>query len=338
VLPNSQVRQILFLLLIAILFGLIFWNLRFFMPALLGAYSLYVLLRQPYHYLTDTRHWNTKVSAALLMLASLVVILLPINALIRMVSAKVIIGLQNSDQIVQSIQALISEAESRLNMQLLTPDRVKNLTEWGIQQLSGALNATLIGFVMLLVAFVILWFMLTESKKMESSFFNWLPLKSDNIEYVRKEINDLVFSNALGIPLMGVVQGTAGFVGYYLAGVPDIWFWVVLTFISGMLPLVGVALAFVPLGLLLLSQGQTGSAVFVFLYGFFIIGSVDNLARMWLLKKIGHTHPLITLFGVIIGLQLFGFIGFIFGPILISLFILLVKIYLKEFHVKNGMA
>jgi predicted PurR-regulated permease PerM len=180
--------------------------------------------------------------------------------------------------------------------------------------------------------------MLTESKKMESSFFNWLPLKSDNIEYVRKEINDLVFSNALGIPLMGVVQGTAGFVGYYLAGVPDIWFWVVLTFISGMLPLVGVALAFVPLGLLLLSQGQTGSAVFVFLYGFFIIGSVDNLARMWLLKKIGHTHPLITLFGVIIGLQLFGFIGFIFGPILISLFILLVKIYLKEFHVKNGMA
>jgi predicted PurR-regulated permease PerM len=52
---------------------------------------------------------------------------------------------------------------------------------------------------------------------------------------------------------------------------------------------------------------------------------------MWLLNKIGHTHPLITLFGVIIGLQLFGFIGFIFGPIMIAMFLLLVKIYMKEF-------
>jgi predicted PurR-regulated permease PerM len=62
------------------------------------------------------------------------------------------------------------------------------------------------------------------------------------------------------------------------------------------------------------------------------VGSVDNLARMWLLKKIGHVHPLITLFGVIVGLKLFGFIGFIFGPILIAMFILLLRIYHKEFN------
>jgi predicted PurR-regulated permease PerM len=75
-----------------------------------------------------------------------------------------------------------------------------------------------------------------------------------------------------------------------------------------------------------------GKALLIFLYGAIIVGSVDNIARMWLLKQINQTHPLVTLFGVVVGLQLFGFIGFIFGPILIALFILLVRIYHKEFH------
>ncbi|MBK8428252.1 MAG: AI-2E family transporter [Lewinellaceae bacterium] len=107
--------------------------------------------------------------------------------------------------------------------------------------------------------------------------------------------------------------------------------WFAITFVSGMMPVFGVALAYIPLSLILLANGEDGKALLIFLYGVLILGSVDNIARMWVLKKIGHTHPLITLFGVIVGLKLFGFIGFIFGPILISMFILLVRIYHKEF-------
>ena len=131
--------------------------------------------------------------------------------------------------------------------------------------------------------------------------------------------------------MMGVVQGLFGFIGYRLAGVDDLWFWVFMTFIAGMIPFLGVSLAFVPLSIVLYSKGLTGEAAFILLYGVFVIGTVDNVARMWLMRKIGHTHPLITLFGVIIGVQLFGFIGFIFGPILIAMFLLLAKIYIKEF-------
>jgi predicted PurR-regulated permease PerM len=141
----------------------------------------------------------------------------------------------------------------------------------------------------------------------------------------------MVWSNALGIPLMGVVQGLAGLLAYWLVGVDDPWLWFAITFVSGMLPVIGVALAYVPLSLILLANGLQWEALFIFLYGFIVVGSVDNLARMWLLQKIGHVHPVITLFGVIVGLKLFGFIGFIFGPILISMFILLLRIYHKEF-------
>jgi predicted PurR-regulated permease PerM len=70
-------------------------------------------------------------------------------------------------------------------------------------------------------------------------------------------------------------------------------------------------------------------------YGFGVIGTVDNVLRFSLLKKIGNVHPLTTVFGVIIGLNLFGFIGLIFGPLLISLFMLLLKIYSTEFITKQ---
>ena len=71
------------------------------------------------------------------------------------------------------------------------------------------------------------------------------------------------------------------------------------------------------------------------IYGFGVIGTADNVLRFTLLRKLGDVHPLTTVFGVIIGLNLFGFIGLIFGPLLISLFILLLRIYSTEFIVKQ---
>jgi predicted PurR-regulated permease PerM len=216
-------------------------------------------------------------------------------------------------------------------MELLTPDNTKSLTDWGVRSAQGLLSATFNGLGLAIVTYFILWFMLDEGKEMEEAFLMGLPLRDENIRYVRKHLHEMVWSNALGIPLMGVVQGFTGLLIYWLAGVDNPWLWFAITFVSGMMPILGVMLAYIPLSLILLANGDDGKALLIFLYGVFILGSVDNIARMWVLKKIGHTHPLITLFGVIVGLKLFGFIGFIFGPILISMLILLFRIYHKEF-------
>lgn len=71
------------------------------------------------------------------------------------------------------------------------------------------------------------------------------------------------------------------------------------------------------------------------IWGFGLIGLVDNVFRLLINKKLGDIHPLITIFGVIVGLQLFGFIGLVFGPLLISMFILLLRIYGNEFLLKR---
>jgi predicted PurR-regulated permease PerM len=98
-----------------------------------------------------------------------------------------------------------------------------------------------------------------------------------------------------------------------------------------MLPVVGAALAYVPLAIIFFANNQAPRGIFMLIYGFGIIGLVDNVFRLTLARKIGNVHPLITIFGVIVGLKIFGFIGLIFGPLLISLFILLIRIYSSEF-------
>jgi predicted PurR-regulated permease PerM len=102
-----------------------------------------------------------------------------------------------------------------------------------------------------------------------------------------------------------------------------------------MLPVVGAALAYVPLAIIFFANGSNWQGIFMLIYGFGVIGLVDNVFRFTLQKKIGNVHPLVTVFGVIIGIGLFGFIGLIFGPLLISLFLLLLKIYSSEFITKQ---
>lgn len=329
--PGSIIRQILLLLLIAILFGVLFWNLLFFLPALLGAYTLYILLRGPLFLLTERWKWNEKAAIAVLMVLSFVVLLLPMFWLFGMLEEHVVALLNNSDKLLLNAEHVIQTLETKYGVELLTPDNTKSLTDLGVRGAQGFLSATLNGVGIAIATYFILYFMLAEGKKMEQAFLDGLPLRDENVKYVQKHLHEMVWSNALGIPLMGVVQGLTGLLIYWLAGVENPWVWFAITFVSGMMPVLGVMLAYVPLSMILLANGDDGKALLIFLYGLIILGSVDNIARMWVLKKIGHTHPLITLFGVIVGLKLFGFIGFIFGPILISMFILLFRIYHKEF-------
>ena len=74
------------------------------------------------------------------------------------------------------------------------------------------------------------------------------------------------------------------------------------------------------------------------IYSIAVTGNVDYITRLGLLKRMGNVHPMITVLGVIVGLQLFGFMGLIFGPLLISYFIILVKIYINEFAAKSAIA
>ena len=329
--PNNIVRQVLLLLFIVLL-GIVLWfQLSTFLPAFLGAYTLYVMMRKYMFVLQSKYKWRSGWCAALLMFLSFLIIMLPILLLVNMMASKIGFAIQHSSEVLTAIERFIERYEKMYNIQIITDANIEKATSWGAQTLPRVLGATLSTLITIVVTYFVLFFMLTEGRKMEAGFYEWAPIKDENIIILRKDLNKMVLSNAIGIPLIALAQGIVGLIGYLIIGVQEPVFWFVITCIAGMLPVVGAALAYVPLSLLLFANSEPIKGVVVLVFGLAIIGSVDNIFRFWLQKKLGDVHPLITVFGVIIGVNLFGFIGLIFGPILISLFILLLKVYSKEF-------
>jgi predicted PurR-regulated permease PerM len=334
--PNNAVRQVLLLLFIVVLGWVLFTELKTFIPAFLGSYTLYVMMRKYMFSLEGRFKWRKTWAAILLMFLSFIIILLPIYILVNMLAAKVTFAIQHMNQVLLSIREFIEEYEQKYQLNVLTDTNIQKVTNWGAQTLPQILGATLSTLVAIIVMYFILFFMLTEGRRMESAFYEWAPLKDENLLLLRKDLNKMVLSNAIGIPLIALLQGIVGLIGYLVIGVPQPLFWFVVTAFTALLPVVGAALAYIPLSLLLFADGDNVRGFIVLLFGLGVIGSVDNIFRFWLAKKLGDVHPLITVFGVIIGVNMFGFIGIIFGPILISLFLIMMRIYANEFGMKKN--
>ncbi|ULQ56038.1 AI-2E family transporter [Flavihumibacter rivuli] len=327
--PN-KVRQIFFLVIIILLGALLFYELNGFLPGFLGALTLYVILDKWMRPLVR-KGYKRSSAALLLMLISFIVIVLPIVAAIKLLVSRLSISGDQINAALQSVQVFIEKTEARFGLDILNEKNLGQISSIVAKEVPVVLNATLNTLTTIVVMYFILYFMLVEGHKMEKAFFDLLPVGDDHIDQVRNEIGTMVISNAVGIPLIAVLQGVVGLIGYLILGVKDPFLWFTITCITAMIPLVGAALAYVPLAIVFFVEGVTWKGVAMLGFGFGIIGTVDNVFRFWLQKKIGDVHPLITAFGVVLGLKLLGFFGLVFGPLLISIFILLVRIYRLEF-------
>ncbi|PWT75349.1 MAG: AI-2E family transporter [Bacteroidetes bacterium] len=330
---NNVIRQLLILLFIILLAFVLFKQLQAFIPSFLGSYTLFVLLKKWMYILTGKYKWKKNLAATVLMAASFVVILLPIVMLINLMTSRIDSAIQHASDVIQSLEKFVHTYELRYNINILSDSNIQQLSSWTAQTLPKVVGATFNSIVTVAFTYFILYFMLINGRKMDMWLIDWMPLRNENVILLRQETNSLVYSNAIAIPMIALFQGALGLIAYVILGVPEPLFWFVVTCIASMMPVVGASLGYVPVGILLFANGMNVKAIIMLAYGFGVISTVDSVFRFWLQRKIGDVHPLITAFGVIIGLNLFGFIGLIFGPILISLFILIVKIYVKEFGV-----
>lgn len=329
----DKLRQSFFLLIIAGLAVLLFFEMKAFLPATLGAFTLFVLMGKWMQNLVD-RGWKQSLAAATLMLLSFIVIVLPIGAVVKLVISRLSISEQQITEAVNALKLYIGRIEQKTGFEILSDKYMGQVSEQVAKTLPGILGATFNTLTTLVVMYFILYFMLTQRKEMLDVFTDLTPMSRRHQQDLRKEVGSLVYSNAIGIPLIAILQGIVGLIGFLILGVKEPMLWFAITCITAMLPIVGAALAYIPLAVMFFAAGDTWRGVAMLIFGFGIIGTVDNVFRFWLQKKIGDVHPLITVFGVIIGLQLFGFIGLVFGPLLISVFILLIRIYRYEFSNK----
>lgn len=327
---SNVIRQIFVLLLIIILGGLIFNAMLPYLSGVLGAVTIYVLLRSPMSKLVK-KGWNANLAASLLLLLSFICILVPVAGIVLLLGSKIGEAVDNSERVVKAVKQQLGTWEDRLGYDLSSQIDVSGISSWLTTNLQSLAGGTFNTVIAIGIMYFMLYYMLTNRRQLRESMFDYIPVAKDNLQIIGREIRAMVRSNALGIPLVAIAQGIIGLIGFLIFGVKEPFFWAVIVTIGSMVPFVGAMLGIVPVFILTMSNGHLFQAWGILLYGIIIVGSTDNVFRMYALKRLDNVHPLITVIGVVVGVPIFGFIGLIFGPLLISLFLVVVKIYKSEY-------
>jgi predicted PurR-regulated permease PerM len=301
------------------------------MSGFLGAATLYILVVDQHRYLIQKLNFKKGLSAILIVLIVLIFILIPLTGIAFLVIDTFSSITIDPEVILGQINDFINSLEARLGFNIFTPENLSALPRAGtniLQILGNSIYSFIINVVVILF---VLYYMLYSNEEFEKAITEILPFKDENKEILIDETKLIIQANAIGIPLMAILQGLFAYMGYLLFGVNSALLYAILTAFATILPLVGTMIIWVPLGIGLLIGGDLVNGVGLIIYGLFIIGGVDNVARFLLQKKLADIHPLITVFGVLIGIPIFGFWGVIFGPLLLSLFILFFNMYRHEY-------
>lgn len=314
---------------------ILFKEFRPFFTGLLGAFTIYMLVRKQMFYLVEQKKAKQTVAALLVISEVVLCILTPTFLVVWMLLGKIKHVDFDLNRIVVFAQQFFELIQTKTGYDILSADNIATVTSHAtrlIPMLLGQVSNIIMNSVVLIF---ILYFMLISGRKLEVYLYELLPFSDVNKTNVITEIKRMVVSNAIGIPLLAVIQGLFALIGYWIFGAPSVLVFSVLTCFATIIPLVGTGIVWLPLCVYFALSGNWFSAIGLLIYSLVILTNVDNVIRFVLQKKLADTHPLITVFGVIMGLSLFGFWGVIFGPLLLSLFFLLIQIFKTEYIDKN---
>lgn len=331
---NPFFRQLLFLGVLVATGLVIFWQLNFFVGAFLGATTIYVVLRGTLFRLTEERRWKPWIASSLLVTLTCVLLLCIGYVIFEVVASE--IPKVDTTQVVDSFNKLITKINDLIGYKVVSGKLLTESKDFITQFASMLINTTYSFAANIFLMVVILYFMLAAGRRMEDNLLRYAPFNGRSLKLIKREVKDMIFSNAVGIPVVMVAQAATSALFYWIVGMPNVLFWAFVTGVFGLVPMVGTALVTVPLSIYLLATGAVWQGIVLLAAAVIIIANVDNICRIFLMKRAADTHPMIVILGVILGIPLFGFWGIIFGPLLISGFLLLIRIYYIEYKLADS--
>lgn len=331
--PISNRKQYFQLILIGIISVFLIFELKQFLNAFLGAIIMYVLLRTLMEKMVFRKKWKHGLAAITLVFGSFIIILMPVFGFSYLFISKMSVMFNESSFFLQTMNTLDEKFKSVFGRELLSADNLKTIQEKGTMFVTQFLGETLSVLADVGIMYFVLYYMLINTGKLEKAINKYIPMDNDDILLLGNELKSQTYSNAIGAPLLAVIQGLFAWLGYLIFGIEDAFFWGMMTGFFSFIPFVGSALIWGPAAIYQFTFGATWQGIGIILFGILIIGTIDNVFRFVFQKQFADVHPVITVFGVIIGIQLFGIPGVIFGPLVLSYFILLIQIYRKDYPV-----
>ncbi len=303
-----------------------------FAVGLVGAPVLYVIFAPAYRFLN--RHLPSAVATWLLIIIAILLIAGPVASIVSLVATQgpdMLRGVVNSPLLdrLTSIRIGSYDVGEQLSQQFrnIGSQLLSRAGPAALAILGSATRLTL----QLTIAFFGFYYLLRAPKSAWMRLRPFIPFSAENADSLRKRFKDVTISTLIGTFLTAAVQGALLGVAFAMAGLANPLFWGVTTTLFAILPVVGSGLVWVPAVVVLWLQGHFGWAIFMLLWGLLVVGGVDNLIRPWVYRRYARIHPFITVIGAFAGIAYFGLLGLLIGPLAISYFFELIRMYQEEY-------
>jgi predicted PurR-regulated permease PerM len=183
----------------------------------------------------------------------------------------------------------------------------------------------------LVIALFGLYYVMLRPAETWDAIRPYIPFSSRNAEKLRQRFRDVTHSTVVGTGVSAVLHGTLVGLAFWLVGLSNAVFWGVVTSAVSILPVLGSGMVWGPAAFVLLLDHRPTAAILLALWGVVVVGNVDYVIRPMVFRRWAHIHPLVTLLGALGGVPYFGLLGLLIGPLALSYFFELIKMYREEY-------
>ncbi len=308
--------------------------LRPYYVAILSSIILFTLFNPLYNFFVKKVFKGKKIlSVALVLLAILLVVIIPLMSMGFLIvnEAVQLSGSGTVKEVANLAEKFIGKEQVSDMIEKSTSSILNYIKDSFIVIISSIIDF----FVSIIIMFFLLFFMFTQSHKIDKAIRNFLPFSDQNVNKLVNNSINVTKSTIWGSGLIAIMQGLLIGIGFLIFGIEGALVWGLIAGILSFIPGLGVPMVYIPASAFMFLDKDYVGAIGILLWGIVLVSSIDNILRPTIGKKLGKIHPLITLIGVIVGIKYFSIIGIVIGPLLLSYFFIILKMYKKEFIDKN---
>jgi predicted PurR-regulated permease PerM len=335
--PNQKPQFYFLLILLAVTLVLSFYILRPFLFAFTLALVFAVLFQPLYRWILKHVFKRQALAAFLTTLVVAAIIFVPLTFLTVQILSEArdlyfsLAAVNGKHAILNLFNDLAQDWRQRFPG---LPEPTLNFDQYLRQGLGwlvsnlGAVFSNLANIIATTFLFLIsLYYLLKDGPSLRKKIINLSPLDDKNDEAIMDKLEAAMSSVIKGNFLIALIQGFLTAIGFSIFGVPNAVLWGTAAAVASLIPTLGTSLIFIPAVAFMLFSGQIFVAVGLALWGALAVGLIDNLLGPKLISRGMPLHPLLILLSVLGGIGLFGLVGFILGPVILSLLFALLDIY-----------
>ncbi|MBU1446629.1 AI-2E family transporter [Patescibacteria group bacterium] len=328
-------KKFLALLMIVIVSFLLF-NFAFeLLPGITGAVVLYVVFNRAYKRLAKLIKLKG-LSATLIIILSFILFVVPLIFVSYVAIAEFIKILQSpwTANIITSLNFTYENFDLQVfiqeHIEVIT-STLKDISATAVGTTMVALSTTIYTLVNLFVMYMLLFFLLINNEKVKETMVEIAPFGEKNSNKLIKEMHNVIRATIESNGIVSLVLGFLFAAGLMIIGFDNIIFWFFIATILSFIPIVGIQFIWIPVGAMYIYSGDHVSGIGIIIWGAFLSYIADGYIRQNVQNRIAKIHPFVSLMGLILGISYFGIVGIIVGPLVLSFFILMIKMFKDEY-------